>query len=82
MAGFINDNDLDGVNIDWEYPVAPDVPGIPPANTSDSTKYLAFLAILKTLLLSKEIAITAPASYRFLQGFPIEKMAPLLDYVI
>ncbi|EHK19253.1 glycoside hydrolase family 18 protein [Trichoderma virens Gv29-8] len=82
IAKFINDNDLDGVNIDWEYPGAPDIPGIPPASTSDGTNYLAFLAILRNLLPSKEITIAAPASYWYLQGFPIEKMAPLLDYII
>ncbi|KAL5087858.1 hypothetical protein Trisim1_007509 [Trichoderma cf. simile WF8] len=82
IANFINDNDLDGVNIDWEYPGAPDIPGIPPASISDGTNYLAFLAILRNLLPSKEITIAAPASYWYLQGFPIEKMAPLLDYII
>ncbi|KAL6887059.1 glycoside hydrolase family 18 protein [Trichoderma evansii] len=60
----------------------PDIPGIPPASTSDGTNYLAFLAILRNLLPSKEITIAAPASYWYLQGFPIEKMAPLLDYII
>ncbi|KAL7939413.1 glycoside hydrolase family 18 protein [Trichoderma chlorosporum] len=82
IADFINDNDLDGVNIDWEYPGAPDIPGIPAASTSDGVNYLAFLAVLRNLLPNKEITIAAPASYWYLQGFPIEKMAPLLDYVI
>lgn len=31
---------------------------------------------------SKEVTIAAPASYWYLKGFPIAKMAPLVDYVI
>jgi hypothetical protein len=37
---------------------------------------------LRNLLPDKEITIAAPASYWYLKGFPIEKMAPLLDYII
>lgn len=29
ISNFIKDNDLDDVDIDWEYPGAPDIPGIP-----------------------------------------------------
>ncbi|KAJ5726918.1 Glycoside hydrolase superfamily [Penicillium malachiteum] len=82
IADFINDNDLDGVNIDWEYPGAPDIPGIPAASTDDGTNYLAFLAILRNLLPDKEITIAAPASYWYLKGFPIEAMAKIVDYII
>ncbi|OTA05027.1 chitinase [Trichoderma parareesei] len=82
IANFINEHDLDGINIDWEYPGAPDLPIIPPASPDDGTNYLAFLAILRNLLPNKEITIAAPASYWYLRGFPIEKMTPLLDYII
>ncbi|PWY76008.1 glycoside hydrolase family 18 protein [Aspergillus sclerotioniger CBS 115572] len=82
IANFIKDNDLDGINIDWEYPGAPDIPGIPAASTDDGDNYLAFLAVLRNLLGDKEITIAAPSSYWYLKGFPIKKMAPLLDYII
>ncbi|KGO76570.1 Peptidoglycan-binding Lysin subgroup [Penicillium italicum] len=82
IAIFIKAHDLDGVNIDWEYPGAPDIPGIPAASTDDGENYLAFLAILRNLLHDKEITIAAPSSYWYLKGFPIKKMAPLLDYII
>ncbi|GKZ37253.1 hypothetical protein AbraIFM66950_008710 [Aspergillus brasiliensis] len=83
IANFIKDNDLDGVNIDWEYPGAPDIPGIPAASTDDGDNYLAFLVVLRNLLgNNKEITIAAPSSYWYLKGFPIKKMAPVLDYII
>ncbi|RAK99289.1 glycoside hydrolase family 18 protein [Aspergillus ibericus CBS 121593] len=83
IANFIKDNDLDGVNIDWEYPGAPDIPGIPAASTDDGDNYLAFLVVLRNLLGDeKEITIAAPSSYWYLKGFPIKKMTPFLDYII
>ncbi|RAH64784.1 glycoside hydrolase family 18 protein [Aspergillus aculeatinus CBS 121060] len=82
IANFIKEYDLDGVNIDWEYPGAPDIPGIPAASPDDGDNYLAFLAILRNLLDDREVTIAAPSSYWYLKGFPIKKMAPLLDYII
>jgi hypothetical protein len=37
---------------------------------------------LRNLLPNKEVTIAAPASYWYLKGFPIAKMAPLVDYII
>ncbi|RAL13110.1 glycoside hydrolase family 18 protein [Aspergillus homomorphus CBS 101889] len=82
IANFIKEHDLDGVNIDWEYPGAPDIPGIPPASPDDGDNYHAFLAILRNLLHDREVTIAAPSSYWYVKGFPIKKMAPLLDYII
>ncbi|PYI14800.1 glycoside hydrolase, partial [Aspergillus violaceofuscus CBS 115571] len=82
IANFIKEHDLDGVNIDWEYPGARDIPGIPAASPDDGDNYLAFLAILRNLLHDREVTIAAPSSYWYLRGFPIKKMAPLLDYII
>ncbi|KAF9894255.1 hypothetical protein FE257_007757 [Aspergillus nanangensis] len=30
VVAFFKDNKLDGVDFDWEYPAAPDIPGVPP----------------------------------------------------
>ena len=39
--------------------------------------------VLRNLLgENKEITIAAPSSYWYLKGFPIKKMAPVLDYII
>lgn len=37
---------------------------------------------MRNLLPNKEVTIAAPASYWYLKGFPIAKMAPLVDYII
>ncbi|KAJ8120461.1 hypothetical protein ONZ43_g2835 [Nemania bipapillata] len=43
VAKFIMDNGMDGVDFDWEYPGAPDIPGIPAGSPEDGTNYLDFL---------------------------------------
>ncbi|CAK7212940.1 hypothetical protein SCUCBS95973_001630 [Sporothrix curviconia] len=82
MANYILEYDLDGVDIDWEYPGAPDIPGIPAASTDDGANYLAFLKVLKGLLPGKTVSIAAPASYWYLQGFPIAEIAAVVDYIV
>ncbi|KXX75401.1 Killer toxin subunits alpha/beta [Madurella mycetomatis] len=83
IANFVNSNNLDGVDIDWEYPGAPDLPGIPPGSPDDGPNYLAFLALLRTKLApGKSLSIAAPASFWYLKPFPIEEMGEILDYIV
>lgn len=75
--------DLDGVDFDWEYPGASDIPGVPPGSPEDGTNYLAFLKELRSVMPgNKTISIAAPASYWYLKGFPIKDMAPVVDYIV
>ncbi|KAK8062875.1 hypothetical protein PG997_014972 [Apiospora hydei] len=82
IANFIKTHDLDGVDIDWEYPGAPDIPGIPAASKDDGKNYLAFLVILKNLLPGKSISIAAPSSYWYLKQYPIKDIAKVVDYIV
>ena len=83
IADFINKHKLDGVDIDWEYPGAPDLPNLSdPGTEADGPNYLAFLAVLKNLLPGKTVAIAAPASYWYLKQFPIEKISKVVDYIV
>ncbi|KAH8892262.1 killer toxin alpha/beta [Thozetella sp. PMI_491] len=83
IVNYLNAHGWDGVDIDWEYPGAPDIPGIPPGLASDGPNYLAFLKLLKSKLPSgKSMSIAAPASYWYLKAFPIAEMAQYLDYIV
>ncbi|CRG88879.1 hypothetical protein PISL3812_05914 [Talaromyces islandicus] len=83
IVDYVNEQKLDGVDIDWEYPGAPDIPGIPPGLASDAPNYLAFLKKLRAKLpLGKTMSIAAPASYWYLKAFPIAEMSKELDYIV
>ncbi|KAK4450329.1 killer toxin subunits alpha/beta-like protein [Podospora aff. communis PSN243] len=83
IANFIVSNNLDGVDIDWEYPAAPDLPDIPSADPLEGENYLEFMRILRGLLpREKSLSFAAPASFWYLQGFPIARIMQVVDYVI
>jgi chitinase len=83
VASFIVDQGLDGVDFDWEYPGAPDIPGVPPGSAEDGPNYLAFLKLVRAALpADMSIGIAAPASYWYLKGFPISDIASVVDYIV
>ncbi|THC89832.1 hypothetical protein EYZ11_010716 [Aspergillus tanneri] len=83
VAAFVEKYNLDGVDFDWEYPSAPDLPGIPAGSKEEGPNYLSFLKTVRSLLPSnKSLSIAAPASYWYLKGFPIAEMAEVLDYIV
>ncbi|KAF3909185.1 Endochitinase [Dactylellina cionopaga] len=84
VVAFLKQHNLDGIDFDWEYPGAPDIPGIPPGGKNDGTNYLKFLKMVRAALpAGKSLSIAVPASFWYLQGFhPLKDYAPVLDYVI
>ncbi|KAI8266412.1 hypothetical protein K4K58_010009 [Colletotrichum sp. SAR11_239] len=83
LVKYVVDNDLDGLDLDWEYPSAPDLPDVPAGDVSEATDYLRLLALLRSKLpKGKTLSIAAPASFWYLKQFPIKAMAELLDYIV
>ncbi|CAJ2505830.1 Uu.00g132240.m01.CDS01 [Anthostomella pinea] len=62
---------------------APDIPGIPPGQADDGENYLQMLQLLRTKLpRGISLSIAAPASYWYLQSFPISEIASVVDYIV
>ncbi|OHW98396.1 glycoside hydrolase family 18 protein, partial [Colletotrichum incanum] len=88
LLTFLAANDYDGVDIDWEYPVAEDRGGIP----EDFNNYVMFLQRLRSrlnsngrryglsLTLASYFNYIYPASYWYLRGFNIQRLEPLVDW--
>ncbi|KAL2831314.1 hypothetical protein BJY01DRAFT_240141 [Aspergillus pseudoustus] len=83
LAAFVAEHKLDGVDFDWEYPGAIDIPGTPPGLETDGPNYYKFLLAMRGKLAEgKSLSIAAPASYWYLKAFPIAQMAKQLDYIV
>ncbi|KAL0938067.1 chitinase [Colletotrichum truncatum] len=83
LVKYVVDNGLDGLDLDWEYPSAPDLPDIPKGDLSEATDYLRLLALIRSKLpKDKSLSIAAPASFWYLKQFPIKAISELLDYIV
>ena len=82
IASFAKTYAIDGIDIDWEYPAAPDIPGIPSADPLEGSNYYRFLELLRLAMPDRSLSIAAPASFWYLKGFPIMKISHIVDYII
>ncbi|KAI1110528.1 glycoside hydrolase family 18 protein [Nemania sp. NC0429] len=83
IVAFVKNNNLDGVDIDWEYPGAPDIPGIPAGDPAAGEDLHQTVTGLKTTLGNgKTVSVAAPASYWYLKAFPIKAIGAKIDYIV
>lgn len=81
VISFINQYGFSGVDIDWEYPGAPDRGG----TGSDVANYPTMLGILRVAFAAHSksnwgISITVPTSYWYLRWFDLAKLDKEVDY--
>ncbi|KAL6805035.1 glycoside hydrolase superfamily [Trichoderma sp. SZMC 28013] len=82
-VSFAKEANVDGIDLDWEYPGAPDIPGIPAGLPSDTRNYLDTLRALRKALPAKySLSIAVPASCWYLRPFPIQEMSEVVDYIV
>ncbi|OMH82739.1 Killer toxin subunits alpha/beta [Zancudomyces culisetae] len=77
VVNMINEYNLDGIDIDWEYPVTPDRSG----SDDDASNYVNLVKLLKQRLPDKSVSIAAPASFWYLRHYEIAEMSKYLDYI-
>ncbi|KAL2861039.1 chitinase [Aspergillus lucknowensis] len=80
VVTFLAEYNFDGIDLDWEYPVAEDRGGV----ESDYKNFVTFVARLRERLnqLGKPtgLSLTLPASYWYLRGFDIINLEPYVDF--
>lgn len=86
IINFLNDNGLDGVDFDWEYPGEPDIRGIAPSTEEDVLNFYEFMAAFRDNITAsafgKTVSVTAPASFWYLQNIPIAALSGAVDYIV
>ncbi|KAJ4290045.1 hypothetical protein N0V88_006848 [Collariella sp. IMI 366227] len=73
---FLQTYNFDGIDLDWEYPGAPDRNG----RGEDFANFPKFIKRLREGLKGYEVSITLPAFFWYLQHFDIKNLEPHVDF--
>ena len=79
LKTFMSEYDFDGIDLDWEYPVADDRGG----REEDFKNFPKFVSNLKSALSDSGrdgLSMTLPASYWYLQHFDLESLHKHVDF--
>ena len=83
LRKFCKEWGFDGVDLDWEYPGAPDRRG----NKEDSDNFVALLQSIWAIFRASDtshalgLSFTAPTSYWYLRWFKIDEMHQYVDWI-
>lgn len=73
---FCTTHGFDGIDIDWEYPVASDRG----ASQADFSNFVTFMKELRSAAGKLGVTLTLPSSYWYLKGFDIVNLEPEVDW--
>ncbi|KAL9599868.1 MAG: hypothetical protein Q9219_003562 [cf. Caloplaca sp. 3 TL-2023] len=80
LVSFIQKYGLDGVDIDWEYPAAPDRGGSP----KDTANYVLLMSDIRDAFNAANPAwsatLTLPTSYWYIRGFDLSGLQDYVDW--
>ncbi|KAH2448624.1 hypothetical protein KXW63_007635 [Aspergillus fumigatus] len=76
VVQFCQTQAFDGIDIDWEYPVADDRGG----RAEDFANYVTFVKELRSAAGRLGISLTLPSSYWYLKGFDVVNLEPYVDW--
>ncbi|EGV61073.1 hypothetical protein CANTEDRAFT_116318 [Yamadazyma tenuis ATCC 10573] len=83
VVQLISDYDLDGVDLDWEYPAETGIADIPDDYSGNGKKFLSLIKTIKGSLPSgKTLSVAIPATYNYLKNYPVADMQSYVDYFV
>lgn len=81
VANMIEKYNIKGVDFDWEYPGAQDIPGINADYPENGQNYLELLEIIRNQLPEgATLSVAIPSSYWYAKAFPLKEMENYVDY--
>nr|WOF72299.1 chitin-binding protein [Saccharomycopsis crataegensis] len=81
VANMIEKYNIKGIDFDWEYPGAQDIPGINADYPENGQNYLELLEIIRNQLPEGyTLSVAIPSSYWYAKAFPLKEMEKYVDY--
>jgi chitinase len=72
LTSFVNGAQIDGVELDWEYP----------ATASEGADYAELLRMVKLALPNRLLSVAVPPSFFNLKAYPMDRIGKIVDYVV